>query len=244
MNISVVYLQYDKNKYPYSFQYITGCLNKIDANISYIVVDNFNCNKSNEQFGNVHVIGGDNTNWEFSGWQKGFQYTRQNIDSDLIIFCNDSLRSYRHKMLELEHLKKMLDRATSEKLFVGKIDRVAEVDFDFMNYNLNEWICSNVFAAAPCAFDVVTIDNSSMFDIDSIAGDVDRFLGNDKIGINLRKHIYNWLSYCWHDKFNVRENIELFKHKTKAILNEKLLTAKMRENGYHLYNTIDGKIYQ
>jgi hypothetical protein len=243
MNISVVYLQYDKNKYPYSFQYITGCLNKIDAEISYIVVDNFNCNKSIEKFGNVHVIGGDNTNWEFSGWQKGFEYTRGNINSDLIIFCNDSLRSYRHKMLELEHLKKMLERATKEKLFVGKIDRVAEVDFDFMNYNLSEWICSNVFAAAPCAFENILIDSSIEFDIDSIAGDVDTFLGNDNMGINLRKHIYNWLSFGWHSKFNVRENIELFKHKTKAILNEKLLTAKMRENGYYLYNTVDGKIY-
>jgi hypothetical protein len=243
MKISVVYLQYDRNKYPYSFQYITGYLNKIDAEISYVVVDNFNCNKSIEKFGNVRVMGGDNTNWEFSGWQKGFEYTRNNIDSDLIIFCNDSLCSYSHRMLEVEYLEKMLLSAVERKLFIGKVDRVAKVDFDFMNYNLNEWICSNIFAAAPCAFDDVAIDNSIMFDIDLIAGDVDGFLANDSIGINLRKHIYNWLSYYWHGNFNVRSNIELFKNKTKAILNEMLLTAKMRENDYILYNTLDGKIY-
>ena len=244
LKIAVVYLQYDRAKYPYSFQYASGLLNKINCDIEYVVVDNYNQEELLEVHGNIHILSGDNANWEFSGWQKGLNYVKENIVCDLILFINDSLRSYRYKMLEMSCLEEMFRSCVKRNLLLGKIDSTGQGDFSFLGYNLNTWVCSNVFAGPNKIFEDCNIDNSCLFDIDSIIEDVDKFLNNDKLGIDLRNHIYNWLSHCWHSKFDVRKNIQLFKNKTKAILNEKLLTAKIIKSGYNVLNIVDGKIYE
>ena len=244
LKIAVVYLQYDRNKYPYSFQYTSGLLNKINCNIEYVVVDNYNQDESLEIHGNVHILSGDNTNWEFSGWQKGLTYVKENIDCDLILFINDSLRSYRYKMLEMPCLGEMFKSCVKRNLLLGKVDSTGRGNFGFLGYNLNAWVCTNVFAGSREVFAECQVDNSYLFDIDSIVKDVDKFLKNDQLGEDLRNHIYSWLSYSWHSKFNVRENLGLFKNKTKAILNEKLLTAKIMTKGYNVLNIVDRKIYE
>lgn len=244
LKVAVVYLQYDRNKYPYSFQYASGLLNKINCDIEYVVVDNYNQDNILEVHGNVHILSGNNTNWEFSGWQKGLEYVKENIECDLILFLNDSLRSYQYKMLEMGFFEELLRLAYNGNLLLGKVDSTGRGSFNFLGYNLNSWVCSNAFAGSYEIFKDSDIDSSHLFDIDSIIKDVDQFLNNDQIGLDLRNHIYNWLSYSWHSKFDVRENLELFKNKTKAILNEKLLTAKIRERGYDLLNIVDGKIYE
>lgn len=244
LKIAAVYLQYDRNKYPYSFQYVSGLLNKINCDIEYVCVDNYNQEDFLEVHGNVHILSGDNTNWEFSGWQKGLNYVRENIDCNVILFANDSLRSYKYKMLEMPYLEEMLEYSIKQNLLTGKIDSTGQGDFSFLGYNLSTWVCSNVFAGPNKIFEDCGIDSSYLFDIDSIIEDVDKFLNNDQLGMDLRNHIYNWLSHCWHSKFDVRKDLQLFKNKTKAILNEKLLTAKIIKSGYNVLNIVDGKIYE
>ena len=243
MKLCVIYLTYDPSKYVHSFEYIVGNLNVVDADVEYIVVDNFNCKTQTETFGNVHLIAGDNKNFEFSGWQKGLDYANENIKYDYILFCNDSLRSYEHKVLEHQNLNKLIYKSCAENLFFGKRDAVVGKDFNFMGYQTGSWVCTNVFAGPAEIFKFANIDNSDLFDIDVIASDVDVFLNNHSIGKDLRNHIYVWLSYYWHRKFDVRSNLQLFKNKTKCILNEMLLTAKIKECGYNILSSFNEKVY-
>ena len=89
---------------------MSGLLSKNNSNTEYvyIVVDNYNEDLFLEVYGNIHVLSGDNTNWEFSGWQKGLIYIKENIECDLIMFLNDSLRSYKHEILRMKRFEEML----------------------------------------------------------------------------------------------------------------------------------------
>jgi len=106
-NLAVVHLQYDYSKYPDSFAYIVGQLNKLSCKKKYFIINNKRIKKKNEIFDNVYILPGDNSNWEFSGWQKGLDYIRKNIDCDLILFTNDSLNSHHnnYRMLESKRLE-------------------------------------------------------------------------------------------------------------------------------------------
>lgn len=245
LKVAVVYLQYDRKKYPYSFQYVSGLLSKNNSNTEYvyIVVDNYNEDLFLEVYGNIHVLSGDNTNWEFSGWQKGLIYIKENIECDLIMFLNDSLRSYKHEILRMKRFEEMLKYSFKKNLLFGKIDSTGSGNFNFLGYNLNTWVRSNAFAGPSEIFQHCEVDYSYLFNINSIVEDVDKFLNNPQLGLDLRNHIYNWLSFRWHSKFDARSNLELFRNKTKAILNEKLLTAKITEKGFSILNSVDKKIY-
>jgi len=122
----------------------------------------------------------------------------------------------------------------------GKVDSIDQsIDLSFLGYNVNSWICSNAFFGSVDIFNKINIDNTALFDIDKIVIDIERFLNCNDLSLALRRHIYLWLSESWHSKFNPRENVKLFKNKTKAILNEKLLTAKAKEKGVRIQNTVD-----
>jgi len=240
LKIAIVYLQYDTNKYTDSIPYAFGNLNKINAEKTYVIVDNKNCKKNTEIFENVHLIAGDNTNWEFSGWQKGLNYVKNNIQCDVILFLNDSLRSYWRPPLEEKDLEDMMLFCLNKNSLCGKIDSIDQsIDLSFLGYKVNSWICSNAFFGSVDIFNKINIDNSPLFNIDHIVIDIEKFISCQELSLDLRKHIYLWLSKYWHSKFNPKENIELFKNKTKAILNEKLLTAKAREKGVRIQNTVD-----
>jgi hypothetical protein len=242
--IAIIYLQYDKDKYPYSFPYVFGHLNKLSYDKQYFLIDNKVESGGVQKFDNVFVLPGDNSNWEFSGWQKGLDYVKNNIDCDLVLFLNDSLTSYRdHKMLELNMLEEILDHSFSNSIFCGRLDMV-EHEMYFMDYDVRSWICTNCFAAPRSLFENVDIDNSHLFEVEDIAKSLDFFMSSDKLNKGLKTHIYNWLTYQWHGRFDINSDIQLFKNKTKAILNEKLLTVKIRENNISILNTLDGRAYK
>lgn len=240
LKVAIVYLQYDSNKYADSIPYVFGNLNKINSEKTYIIVDNKNCKKNTEIFENVHILGGDNTNWEFSGWQKGLNYVKKNINCDVVLFLNDSLRSYWRPLLEEKELDSMMLFCLNKNSLCGKIDSVNKSsNLSFLGYNTNSWICSNAFFGGVDVFNKINVDNTALFDIDKIVINIEKFLDCPDLSLALREHIYSWLSRSWHSKFNPKENVELFKNKTKAILNEKLLTAKAKEKGIRIQNSLN-----
>lgn len=249
-NLAVVHVQYDHSKYPDSFPYIVGQLNKLSCEKKYFIIDNKRIKKKHEIFDNVHMLPGDNSNWEFSGWQKGLDYIRKNIDCDLILFTNDSLNShYNHRMLESKRLEYFFEDVFLNKRFCGKLDKQTSGEsrlksMSFMGYNVDSWICSNCFAAPKCILKNFDIDYSHTYNVEEICKSLECFMNHPLLNKNLKDHVYNWLSYHWHNKFDIESNLKLFKHKTKSILNEKLLTAKIREKEITILNSFDEMIYK
>ena len=242
--IAIIYLQYDTDKYSESLAYVFGQLNKLTYQKQYFIVNNKVEFGEVKKFDNVFVLPGDNSNWEFSGWQKGLDYVKENIDCDLVLFLNDSLAAYTsHKILELGKLEKILDYSFLNSIFCGRLD-IAKHEMSFMSHNVRSWIRTNCFAAPRPLLEDFSIDSSSLFDIEDIAKDLNCFMKSHKLSKGLKDHIYNWLTYQWHSRFDIKSNIELFKNKTKAILNEKLLTVKIRQNKISILNTLDGVVYK
>ena len=56
--------------------------------------------------------------------------------------------------------------------------------------------------------------------------------------------IVDWLTHGWHSKYEITENNwELTREKISCLLNEVLLTARIREMGYNVVNYGNKKLY-
>lgn len=91
MKCLILFLQHDQDKYPASFFYLQKYLENITCEKEIIHIDNNGERKPKLQVDNTHYIGGDNSLWEWSGWQKGIEYAKaNNIEADAYLFVNDS----------------------------------------------------------------------------------------------------------------------------------------------------------
>ena len=67
MKLLVLFVQYDFNKYPYSFVYLAKYLSILKNIELKVIIINNKCD-GKEYYGNqLTYIDGDNTLWEFSG---------------------------------------------------------------------------------------------------------------------------------------------------------------------------------
>jgi hypothetical protein len=63
---------------------------------------------------------------------------------------------------------------------------------------------------------------------------LDDFLGNERLNEFAKSFLVNWLTKRWHKRFDIIKNIDLFRNKTNAILNERLLTYYVKTNGFQI----------
>jgi len=238
MKIAVIYVQYDTKKYPHSLPYIVGQLNKTNLHTEYVIVDNLRKEKEEEVFGVFHIIAGNNKNWEFSGWQKGLDYVKKNISHDVILFVNDSLKSYGKTLLDDDKLKDMFYLSKKHNLLIGRIDRsLISSELFFNERDLSSWICSNCFIGSSEIFQLLNVDNTDLFNVNEITQDLKLFMSSKEISSGLKRHIYLWLSKYWHSAFNAESDGILFKNKAKAIINEMLLTNRAMELGFRVFDS-------
>ena len=86
----VLYVEYDKTKYKDTLSVLMNSLEKISCKKQVIVINNDN-NSQSEHKSDYDVLSGTNQNWEFSGWQQGYDYTKSQFDFDVVLFANDSV---------------------------------------------------------------------------------------------------------------------------------------------------------
>ena len=260
INLVVLFLEYPSEKYEKSFSFLQLFLKDIQqkCNITYIRINNkkhsgkynaqrFTClNPRYEEY----RIDGDNNEWEFSGWNKGLKFLKESkIPYDAVLFVNDSFvtNSYllNKELFNLNTLKGCINN----NAFVGKIDRL-DWNERFQNhlYLLDEadvtaWIRTNVFYMSKKIVNTINKTGLVIYNI----GDLNKFISekyhgraflhNCPMSHHLQRQIIAWLTKYWHSAFKLsKETWNLWRMKTLAIINEKMLYRLINRLGFNIYD--------
>jgi hypothetical protein len=240
INLVVLYVEYNKEKYKGSFKLLEASLNKIRyANITYIIIDNSNEGQHiTLTKPNHYDIGGDNSNREFSGWQRGIDALRKlNIACHIVLFTNETFLVDGTSYLEKHASTFLLLKSLIFNSVIGSLNSHDE-NLTLLNYVIGSWIRTNCFFVPDDILDKldtlcpINDNNINRFLEDSYPvqekGNI--FKRDAPISIRYRELLVEWLTQKWHSKFEINEKTYFFfKEKVKAILNEALLTARLRE---------------
>jgi hypothetical protein len=185
------------------------------------------------------LIGGCNTHWEFSGWDCGIGYLGRRIyDYHLVHLATSAFRELYIRYLdrfETSMLGALLGRAAA----VGHIDYYNE-PVRLRGRSLQSWIRSSFLFLPPEELrllgSLVSIEDKLSF----FSGNPDApFRSSAPLSANYRKYILDWLTGSgtgqgveWHSRFGLTsENLPFFEAKAAAILNEQMLSVRLRAQG-------------
>ena len=237
-SLAVIYIEHSPEKFPNAFQILQSYLEKIKFwRITYFKVNNKDTGDSYRKINDkTYYLQGDNSEREFSGWQKGIDFLEtMNLNFNVILFVNEAFENPGTSFL--------IDYASFITVFksyilnaaIGRIDSHGK-ETEVLGYFTKSWICSNCFFISGKLLKslktFVTINNENMNDffekefIDSNS----TFKETAPINKEYKEHIIQWLTIDWYGHFSIDpDHWNLFREKTKAILNEALLSARLRE---------------
>ncbi len=221
----------------------------------YILIDNKRSNYYSKLDDRTHLISGDNTTLEFSGWDVGYKFIDDNFNlnvNDIIIFANDTFDKRNYSDGGREYLKyfdkKYLEKIIFSNLAIGYMDDFPKT-VNLMGIEYKSWIRSNIFVIS---YDLAKKIYPLSFPIarDYIFGTVQErfFKPNMYISENWMAYISSWLfghedpNYPEYRlrwlKFEVlsEENRSFFQKKCLAILSEHYLSARLHYLGANIIN--------
>lgn len=189
------------------------------------------------------LIGGDNTQWEFSGWQHAIDMLRNEIGGyDAIHFVTSAFQTLHTSYLE-RFSTRMIEVVARRPIVAGHIDYYPHpIRFDM--HVSRHWIRSSFWLINPAELlrlrKLVTIDRHS--DLFSDLTDWP-FAADAPLSRGYQELIHGWLTSdhgtgqgtTWHSRFDLNEETRmLFREKSVAIMNEHLLSVRLRAQGTHL----------
>ena len=248
MKLIVLYQEYDREKSAKAFLAIRASLDRLnDIEKIYYIIDNKNEGEFFEELEkNIFRIGGDNSNREFSAWQKGIQFIKnKKVEYDLVLFTNEAIVNYDDSILDLPELREIIFKAMNHQSVVGRLDTKG---FPLMvnGYDVTSWIRTSCFFVPKKVLDsfdtIISVDSKN---IDNFIGKeypegksgVDFFKKDANMSESYKTSMIKWLTEEWHSKFSIsKESWGLFRTKVQAIVNEQLFSARVREKGFFVEN--------
>jgi len=237
MKLLVLFLKYGEDKYPGSFNTLFYYLEQIKCEKIYIIIDN-KCTLPKIIISeNINYINGDNSEWEFSGWDKGLSYAKNaGFQYDLVLVVNDSFMVYGSSFIQLLKLFHLEYIACSSKSIVGQVDSRG-YPMSVFGYNVYSWIRTSAFLIHP---DIIrklgqftSINSTQLNVVFPLKYEPSIFLNSAPMNESYKKMLVDWLTVDSHSKFDISDKTWIyFKSKVLAIINESLLTARISSYGY------------
>ncbi len=205
-----------------------------------VVIDNA-LNEGHEEriAADTTLIGGDNSAWEFSAWDRGIQSLGSRLDGyDFIHLATSAFRQL---------YVRYLDRFDGDMLSLvrGRAAAIGHVDF----YNepvvlfgrvVQAWLRSSFVFLPPAELRLIgslvsVTDRAAFFSGDPAAP----FRTDAPLSEAYRRNILGWLTgegtgqgTEWHSKLVLSDaTLRFFEDKTVAILNEQMLTSRLQAQG-------------
>lgn len=252
IKLAILYLQFDVGKYPGSLPKLQQYLSKIKCcRRTYFIIDNKDeGDQYSKSDNNTYYLQGDNSDWEFSGWQRGIDFIiNKRLNFHIILFVNDAFEAPGPSFLCDYASFSTLLKSFLFNAMIGRIDSHGK-DTEALGYNTKSWVCTNCFFVPYRTIKklgkITTIDSQRIdeFLFPDFYTEKPVFIKNAPINMIYRDHIINWLTNEWHSKFTLDPmHWNFFRKKTKAILNEALLTARFKELGVKILSYGDIKYY-
>ncbi len=189
------------------------------------------------------LIGGDNTRWEFSGWQRAVDQLGSEIKKyDVVHLVTSAFGTLYTDYLE-RFCPPIVEFAAERPIAVGHIDYyphpVRVGPFVSRHWIRSSFWLINTFELLRLRSLVSLDDVAELF---SAQGEWP-FAETAQLSYGYQRLIYNWLTTdegtgqgtTWHSRFDLNETTQtLFQNKTVAILNEHLLSIRLRAQGTHV----------
>lgn len=188
------------------------------------------------------VIGGDNREWEFSGWDRALAHVGGDLrEFDLVNLCTSAFRTLYVSYLDRID-GRLLAALRGRGVALGHIDYFP-TPVRLRSYCSQHWLRTSflflppeeLLALAPLA----TMGNGRGL----FSGDPgEPFSPDAPISANYRTLIMNWLTgagtgqgVAWHSRFSLTEDTRaLFEGKATAMLNEQMFSIRLRAQGCRL----------
>ncbi len=211
-----------------------------------LIVDNALPAEFIEPYGDaMTLIGGDNSAWEFSAWDKGLRFLGEKIWSyDLIHFVTSAFHTLYVKYLD-RFDDRMLQAIAQRPVCVGHIDCYNE-PVRIGCFESQHWIRTSFLFIPPTEIKLLKSVVSAK-EAESWFGEGSRepFANGSGISANYQSYILDWLTggdigqgATWHSKIALdARSWPLFKAKATAIFNEHLLAIRLRAQGTRLLDT-------
>jgi hypothetical protein len=205
-----------------------------------VVIDNALDPERTERLGpGTALIGGDNAAWEFSAWDRGIGHLGQCLDDyDFVHLATSAFRKLYTRYLDRFDAD-MLGLVAGRAAAVGHIDYFNE-PVAFAGRSLQSWLRSSFVLLPPAELRLLgplvsVTDRSGLFSGDPAAP----FRIDAPLSASYRQNILGWLTGGgtgqgteWHSRFALSEQtLRFFEDKAVAILNEQMLTSRLRAQG-------------
>lgn len=220
---------------------------KTSDNCKIILVNNNPNEIFEDDFTDVIYLKGDNSNYEFSGWDVALKYIRRNYNSEenlSVIFANDTFCFHR-KWFYLKRISFIFlfkDFIKRNRRGIG-----GEVNSICQSYCINDqinlgWVSTYLFILSG---DIVLDEKFYLNNINSywdkfiLKVDNDNIYFKTEFDENLGLHLNKWLfpkknEKGWYNSSNI--NIEKKIKKLESILNEKLLSSNIIRMNAFIYD--------
>lgn len=199
------------------------------------------------------IIMGSNKNFEFSGWQEGINYLRQqNISHHGILFANDTIgRHQEGSHLAQCNLNELMRRWSSchGAQFIG-IQHFSPQPLDLGGYDVTHWICTMIFGLTSEALKRIDYKVDHIEYTASMCSEKkDGYsILNQSVPSSIKAYIEDWLlNGGWHGSKRPplsAHDQQRLQHKARCILCEKMLTVKARQNNISIIGVKDLELYQ
>ncbi len=238
--LAVVFVEYNPDRYAGAFDRLKSYIGSSSrGRVVFVVVNNRDEGADFKVVDDrTFYVQGNNTDREFSGWQKGVDFLLQrNIPFDVVLFVNEAFEAVQTSYLRSHSASWISLKARFCGSAFGAIDTLWEKT-KIEGKSTRAWINTNCFFMPRSLLNklrtIASLDDRSM----------DKYLPRDfprtgelfhedsPVNSVYREHLVSWLTEDWHGRLELDESTwPEFRAKTKAIFNEALLSIRIRELG-------------
>lgn len=181
----------------------------------------------------VRYVEGDNSRWEFSGWDAGIRQARAISDDDLCIFCNDTFCFHREwSDFERARFVRCFEKLRNVRKpgLAGEFCSFNE-DFDLNGACLRGWVSTYLFGMTGTLLNLMesklTLPEQTLNQL-FVTIKNNRIVWGKEMDPSLAAHISNWLfpaagAVGWYQSANASDELKV--GKVRAILNEKYIAS-------------------
>jgi hypothetical protein len=246
--LAVVFVQHDRRRYRRALPRLLGALGSLQAETTFVVVDNAVAGDwSHAVSDTLFHVGGDNSAWEFSAFDKGLAWLAgQGRRADVYALATDALLAYGEDFLDLVD-DQVVDCCLRRPACVGWIDSFME-RCEILGHAYDAWLRTSLLFISGEVLAEVRPLASRLDDADLFGpGPAQPFRRDAPVSENLRRLLLDWLTTNgveasgldegWHSRFRLdASTFPRFKAKVKAILREQLLSARLKALGVACYD--------
>jgi hypothetical protein len=241
MRILVLLVRYGTEKYPDAADAVEAFYQALpDIEHKTIVIDNaLPASAPVEIQGGMVVLPGNNDAWEFSAWDTGVRWIGPDIWSyDLVHLITSAFQTLYTGYIP-RFTDPVLQWASRHPVCLGHIDCFNE-PVEILSYHSQHWTRSCFLFLPPAEVkalgSLVTIHRKGDF----FSGDpTSPFRASARLSPGYRDNIIGWLTgrdigqgVTWHSAFGLtKESLPYFEQKAQSILNEHLLSVRLRALG-------------